>query len=370
MEKAEVWIKEALRANPEEEQPFFESYRLDVIPASMSWSGWPRPSTSSTPTSFQMTSLPSLAQPRANAFWPHPWSWVLHVFFSQDFAFGPPVGPRWNDQLNFETGRKVAMKCELPDRQYGFGNLLVSYCKTCEQNSPWPCNAESCKIKLVVLLFHALCSLLIYRSCCYDVQFFAFITDDKSAGCDLWNAWWDPSERKVGETATSLQPEGNAEAQPSNSSIWSLRSQHDWSKENRKYIMWYHVILISNDWCQRNYGCLDLDHPFIYFLHCILTRKGDAREVGHAEKKGPFQRKLRHSMSFRCRNTASHLQSEANRATPNCFWPHPGPMEWFSLSATASWWIHDSSEILISCYIYHYLCISLRKQHEEQPHLR
>ena len=28
------------------------------------------------------------------------------------------------------------------------------------------------------------------------------------------------------------------------------------------------------------------------------TRKGDAREVGHAEKKGPFQRKLRHSMSF------------------------------------------------------------------------
>lgn len=141
MEKAEVWIKEALRANPEEEQPFFESYRLDVIPASMSWSGWPRPSTSSTPTSFQMTSLPSLAQPRANAFWPHPWSWVLHVFFSQDFAFGPPVGPRWNDQLNFETGRKVAMKCELPDRQYGFGNLLVSYCKTCEQNRG--CNAEN-----------------------------------------------------------------------------------------------------------------------------------------------------------------------------------------------------------------------------------
>ena len=92
--------------------------------------------------------------------------------------------------------------------------------------------------KLVVLLFHALCSLLIHRSCCYDVQFFAFITDDKSAGCDLWNAWWDPSERKVGETATSLQPEGNASVQPSNSSIWSLRSQHDWSKENRKYIMW------------------------------------------------------------------------------------------------------------------------------------
>lgn len=117
--------------------PFFESYRLGVIPARMS----PRPSTSSTPTSFRMTSLPSLAQPRANAFWPHPWSWVLHVFLSQDFAFGPPVGPRWNDQLNFETGRKVAMKCELPDRQYGFGNLLVSYCKTCEQNRG--CNAEN-----------------------------------------------------------------------------------------------------------------------------------------------------------------------------------------------------------------------------------
>ena len=135
---------------------------------------------------------------------------------------------------------------------------------------PWPCDLGILQNKLVVLLFHALCSLLIYRSCCYDVQFFAFITDDKSAGCDLWNAWWDPSERKVGETATSLQPEGNAEAQPSNSSIWSLRSQHDWSKENRKYIMWYHVILISNDWCQRNYGCLDLDRSFIYFLHCIL----------------------------------------------------------------------------------------------------
>lgn len=135
---------------------------------------------------------------------------------------------------------------------------------------PWFCNAESCKTNLSFLLFHSLCSLLKYRSCCYDVQFFDFITDDKSAGCDLWNAWWDPSERKVGETATSLQPEGNAEAQPSNSSIWSLRSQHDWSKENRKCIMWYHVILISNDWCQRNYGCLDLDHSFSYFPYCIL----------------------------------------------------------------------------------------------------
>ncbi len=47
---------------------------------------------------------------------------------------------------------------------------------------------------------------------------------------------WDPSERKVGETATSLQPEGNAEAQPSNSSIWSPRSQHDWSKEVWEYL--------------------------------------------------------------------------------------------------------------------------------------